>query len=177
MRRTVADNLHRKYQQPLHSSFLNESVFEQGSHVSPELGGDSSVVRASSGCIFTEHDSVERVPPTKIFVASLSPSAVATMSHNECPIVPVSSVLLVFSSPSGPSTVGITSSQPEVSSLQVSSEPKALTVPASSIPFATSSVVLPPDASPPDSAQPLFSGAAQMVPANADTALLSRGLL
>lgn len=37
VRRPVAEYMHRTYQQPLHSSFLNGPIFRRGSHVSPEI--------------------------------------------------------------------------------------------------------------------------------------------
>lgn len=156
VRRTVAEYLHRTYQQTLPSSLLNEPVFELGFNVSPDLGGNSSTVLASTGYSEREHVDVGRAPTTKTLVASSSSLAECTMSLREGLIGLVSSVPLASSSSSGPNTVDITSSHPEVSSLQVAFSSKVSSVLASGISLATSSAVLPQAASPSDSVKPIF---------------------
>lgn len=86
--------------------------------------------------------------------------------------VPLASSLL-----SDTNTVVLTSSHQKDSSLPVSSALKVYSVPASSVPSATSSGVLSRTASSSDIVKPSKSGAAQMRPASADTESHSRDSL
>lgn len=104
---TVAEVLHRTYQQPLPSSLLHEHVFERSFNVSLDPKDDSSTVSASTRYPTSEHDDVERVSTAKTLVERSSSLAEGTMSLGESTIDAVSSVPLVSILHSGPNTVGI----------------------------------------------------------------------
>lgn len=165
------------YGQALPSFFLNEHVFKKGSNAYPDLERDLSAASVSTGCLSSEHDNVERVYTTKTLAASFSPSAKGTLSLSEGPTGSVSPVSLTSFPPSGASTLGRASFQPEVSFSPVASPPRLLSVPASSASLATSRNDFRRAPSPSDSVKPSRSGAAQKGLFNGDTDLASRGLL
>lgn len=92
------------------------------------------------------------------------------MSLDEGAIERVSSALLNFFSPSGPSKVSMASSEPEIFSLPVASQPKGSSFLAANGSSATSSAVLSEAASSLGPVLPSLSGVAEMDPTSTDAA-------
>lgn len=127
--RTVAEYLHDTSQQPLPSSFHNEPVVRQSTHVFPDLRRDLSIVSTNTVCPASEHDVVERVTTTNTFVTFSSFSAGGTMLLNEGSIGPALPVLRASSPPPGLNTAIIASSWPEVLFFPVTSPPQSFVRP------------------------------------------------
>lgn len=133
-----------------------------------------SAVPKSTGGPTSEHYNFERVSFTKALVAFFFFSAERTMSLDEGLFGSALSVPVVSFPSLGSNTVDKTSFQPEASLLPVASPLKISSVPSLSVSFATSSAVHSSSAASSDSVIPSLSGAAQMRPTNANTALPSR---